>query len=273
MLTRSELRSLVERHGETDLDYLEFHYERYRETLERYLLNGGPTGGRLLDVGAHWLHQSVLWGDAGFEVSALDLPTTLERPSVRSLAAAHGIELYPEPDLERPSALRQVPADHFQVILFAEILEHLTFNPVAMWTELYRVLAPGGRIVITTPNYYALRSLVLKLLRFLRGRGGGLHVRSVLGQHTHAHHWKEYSAAEIRQYFGLLSADFKASQCQHVADYYPSESWWVRSARRIEAVVRWLRPNIHVEIALPAKQVGVRVTPEWAHSLTLPNSG
>jgi hypothetical protein len=71
------------------------------------------------------------------------------------------------------------------------------------------VLRPGGTIVVTTPNYYALRGRVWSPLRFLSGRGGGLTVASLLSTPTLGHHWKEYSCKELKDYFAHLSADFR----------------------------------------------------------------
>ncbi|MDQ5871092.1 MAG: class I SAM-dependent methyltransferase [Acidobacteriota bacterium] len=40
----------------------------------------------------------------------------------------------------------------FDVVLFCEILEHLVIDPLAIFPRLYRLLKPGGLLVITTPN-------------------------------------------------------------------------------------------------------------------------
>jgi SAM-dependent methyltransferase len=40
----------------------------------------------------------------------------------------------------------------FEVVLFCEILEHLTVNPTHTLNEIHRVLKPGGHVLITTPN-------------------------------------------------------------------------------------------------------------------------
>lgn len=40
----------------------------------------------------------------------------------------------------------------FDVVVFCEVLEHLTVDPLHAMLELKRVLKPGGRLVLTTPN-------------------------------------------------------------------------------------------------------------------------
>jgi len=44
------------------------------------------------------------------------------------------------------------PDGHFDGVLFCEILEHLTSDPVAALAEIHRVLRPGGWLLVTTPN-------------------------------------------------------------------------------------------------------------------------
>jgi SAM-dependent methyltransferase len=47
----------------------------------------------------------------------------------------------------------------FDVVLFCEIVEHLLMNPVAVLTEIKRVLRPGGLLVLTTPNVNRLENV------------------------------------------------------------------------------------------------------------------
>src|SRR5690606_41501617 len=71
--------------------------------------------------------------------------TTLFR-SVQRLAGAEGIRLVPNADLERAPGLRQLEDDSFDVILFTEIIEHITFNPVEFWRQVYRVDRKSTRL-------------------------------------------------------------------------------------------------------------------------------
>ena len=75
-------------------------------------------GNRLLDIGAHWLHQALLYALDGFAVTALDLPVTLEQENVRRLALQHEIRLLPNANLEIPTALQALPDASVDVVLF-----------------------------------------------------------------------------------------------------------------------------------------------------------
>lgn len=252
-------------HGETDLDYLAHHYPRFCHTLSEFDHSWDRGRGlRVLDIGAHWLHQSLLWRRAGYDVTAMDLPLTLALPSVQALAAAEGIRLLEENDLERCPGLGRMPDNAFDIILFTEIIEHITFNPVHFWGEVHRILAPGGRIVITTPNYYYWAGRAWGIKRFMAGLGGGISIDEVLRTHTYGHHWREYSLREIIKYFCLLSPDFNTVKALAVRNYYPPP------VQRMERFKQWLwehiprlRPNLHVEIELTGKQSGLQIAPDW----------
>ena len=256
---------VLETYGHTDTGYLRHHYERFRVTLAEFDGSWDRSRGvRLLDIGAHWLHQSLMWRRAGYDVTAMDLPVTLELSSVRAAADGEGIGLVIESDLERCPALASLPDDSVNVVLFAEIIEHITFNPVHFWSEVYRVLAPGGRIVITTPNYYSWFGRAWDFRRFRTGFGGGVSVDEVLTVPTYGHHWREFALHELIRYFCLLSPDFNVVKMKYMRNYYSPPA--TRGGRLKQALcerVAWLRPNLHLEIELTAKQAGIVVKPSW----------
>jgi len=57
-----------------------------------------------------------------------------------------------------------VAAASFDAIVAAEVIEHLE-NPRAVCRELFRLLRPGGLVLVSTPNDESLRSFVALLLR------------------------------------------------------------------------------------------------------------
>jgi SAM-dependent methyltransferase len=50
------------------------------------------------------------------------------------------------------------PDGHFQAVLCCELLEHLATDPMHMIAEINRILAPGGWLILSTPNIASLRS-------------------------------------------------------------------------------------------------------------------
>lgn len=55
------------------------------------------------------------------------------------------------------------PDVSFDVIVSSEVIEHLE-NPRAMYRDLFRLLKPGGLLIVTTPNQESIRSLSALLL-------------------------------------------------------------------------------------------------------------
>lgn len=82
------------------------------------------------------------------------------------------------------------PDGHFDVVLFCEVLEHLTNDPLAALMEIRRVLKPGGRLVLTTPNAACSKN-VLKVVQ-----GKNVNDRySAYG--PYGRHNREYTPAEV----------------------------------------------------------------------------
>ena len=100
-------------------------------------------GGRVLDVGCgsgHWLaclSQLGTWELWGVEPSALGCET----------ARKHGIDHVMESDLSGAG----LPENNFDVVRIWHVLEH-THSPREVLDEAYRVLKPGGLLIVGVPN-------------------------------------------------------------------------------------------------------------------------
>lgn len=89
------------------------------------------------------------------------------------------------------------PDGSFDVVLFCEVLEHLTNDPLSALIEIRRVLKPGGRLILTTPNAASARNL-LKIIT-----GKNVHDRySAYG--PYGRHNREYTRNEVRDVLGTL---------------------------------------------------------------------
>jgi len=259
--TLARLESLCAAHGGIEAGYLAQHYRRIASTWQAF--SDGPRGqqrGQLLDIGSHWLHQTLVWRLNGFEVTAVDVPETIDTGHVQGLAAEHGISLCRNDSLEHPAGLAALADDSQDLILMSEVIEHLAFNPVTLWRELYRLLRPGGVLIVTTPNYYALRGRAWNISRFLRGHGGGLSVDEILATPTMGHHWREFSLAELRRYFQLLSPDWRIERALRLPHRYRRLAWLLDP---VERLLPPLRDQIYMEIGMPTKAVGITAQPRW----------
>jgi 2-polyprenyl-3-methyl-5-hydroxy-6-metoxy-1,4-benzoquinol methylase len=57
-----------------------------------------------------------------------------------------------------------LPAKSFDTVIAAEVIEHLE-NPRQAAREWFRILRPGGRLILSTPNNESIRSLMALLMR------------------------------------------------------------------------------------------------------------
>ncbi len=116
-------------------------YER-NHVLKRIYHQG--TGKRLLDLGAGRGTISQFLLDKGYEVHALEWTSSgidkLVKMGVK--AQQHDIE-------ELPYCYED---NFFDEVFWGDNIEHLFF-PEKVTKEIYRILKPGGRLVLSTPNH------------------------------------------------------------------------------------------------------------------------
>ena len=193
----------------SDISYFKFHKKRYLR-MARSIAAKVPIGTLVLNIGSHYLHTSLLFKFLGYEVYSMDVGFFWELDFVKERAEAHHLSEIIENDLETFKSHKDI-SDKYDVVLFAEILEHITFNPVLFWKRVYSILKPAGIIYISTPNSLNLYNIARTLARIITFRGVGLPIGSIFANVTYGHHWKEYSVWEIRKYFQMLSGDFHVS--------------------------------------------------------------
>ncbi len=150
--------------------YLQQHRRRFEITLHEVVNTvdeiqreaGRPA--RLVDIGSHELHSllalRLIFPDV--ELTGVDVDYFNTAPHIVRLAEEHRINLVLFESLEAGIPLED---KGFDVVLFFETLEHLNFYPLPVFRELARIVAPGGRLMVTTPNQLTIGMLKHFLLR------------------------------------------------------------------------------------------------------------
>src|SRR4029079_15580139 len=90
------------------------------------------------------------------------------------------------------------PDGHFTTVVCCELFEHLSEDPMHMIAEANRILAPGGRLLLSTPNICALRAVGA----VLKGYHPGLYSQFTIrkgGNQVEPRHAREYSPGDIQQ--------------------------------------------------------------------------
>ena len=196
-----------------DSGFLGTHDERFAyflNKLQSWVLPKQGHETNILEMGSYHLHLSILMTRLGYSVKGVDLPVFVNRPVVESRALQFGIENrhYGLDVFGKPASIpyRDSSVD---AVVCTEVLEHITFNPVALWSEVYRVMRDGALLLLTTPNSFSLFNAMSQLKRLLTFQCLGPDVEGILSQITSGHHWKEYSFPEIKRYFTKISPDFQ----------------------------------------------------------------
>ena len=204
--------SLNSKEGSKDREYFEFHKNRFKrfdkflDSLDQRIPNPDRKI-RVLEIGSHYLHTSILLANRSFEVDAMDVEEFWGLEFVQERAGKYALNSIVENDISRLKSFRDV-YDKYDLVVFTEILEHITFNPIQFWRLVYQILKPEGIIYISTPNAFALPNYVRAIKNALGFKSIGITVDDIFSKVTYGHHWKEYSAKEIKKYFEALSPDF-----------------------------------------------------------------
>jgi SAM-dependent methyltransferase len=152
------------------LGYLEAAIDRLAHTLSLIPRLPDPSNVRVLEIGGIPYFMTVLVKRYfGYQVESANEPTwrTDTEDNVQVLASDDG-ERH-----EIPWKALNIEHDRwpwedgrFDLVLYCEVIEHMTYDPTHTLVEAHRVLKPdGGQLLISTPNALAWQYLVDNLAR------------------------------------------------------------------------------------------------------------
>lgn len=177
--------------------YAETHLGRLVRTIE-LLPKGGPAD-RVLEMGAYMQITPALRTRCGYgEVRGCYLGT-LGRTDEKTVVSTAGERFSCLIDLfNAESDPFPYPDGHFQAVVCCELLEHLCEDPMHMVAEVNRILAPGGCLLLSTPNICSLRAVAAVLKGYHPGLYSQFTAR-IGGNKAEPRHAREYTAGEIQQ--------------------------------------------------------------------------
>lgn len=216
--------------------FLAFHAARLRVLggiFRKYI----PPGSRVLDVGSGYSIFFLLGTDWDFDISCCDLDSAAME-KMRSLV--------PGWDWVVADALSLPWQDSsFDVVYAGEIIEHL-LDPEEALTEWSRVLAPGGILVLTTPNRDRLLS---------RSNEKPMPV--------HHEHVAEMNLPEVE---ALLKS--RGFQLLRQTGIYleVAQNWWRPRGRRVDELTARLNKPSQRPLYYPFMELG-RLAPSCAYDL------
>jgi SAM-dependent methyltransferase len=157
-------------------DYYQDLWERLPDDLtppdfqlrRAFLLAGLRPGDRALDLGC---------GEGAFTAELAAAGAAAIGVEVAPAAVTRARRRHPELDFRLAPVDGQLPFPdgRFDLVWSSEVIEHVA--DTARWlSELRRVLAPGGRVLITTPSHGRLRLALGGIERFSEPLGEHLHL-------------------------------------------------------------------------------------------------
>jgi SAM-dependent methyltransferase len=163
MSTKQQLKDYYEDYWSSGRDTYSGENQGYAVNFRNWMhteLQALPAGSRILEVGC---------GDASFtrhlaEYSANVTALDISESQVRRNAAAYPAITFLQHDVSDPLPFEN---GEFDVIWCSEVLEHL-FDPAFALREMHRVMARGGRLLVTVPYHGLFKNVLIALFKWDR---------------------------------------------------------------------------------------------------------
>lgn len=200
---RQDLILVDEQYREWNIKYFNGHLNRYLSDLQ--IVKKNYKGGKILEIGSLPYHLTAMLSLSSFDVTGLDVNPVRGN----AFAEKYGLKIV-KCDIETEAL--PFRDEQFDLVVFNEVFEHLRINPIRTLREINRVLAPGGKLILSTPNVYAIGNLYL----FLRGRSiDNSPYREFLKLETLGHmgHVRIYSAREVEEF--LVNTSFSVKEVMY----------------------------------------------------------
>jgi 2-polyprenyl-3-methyl-5-hydroxy-6-metoxy-1,4-benzoquinol methylase len=192
---------------------------------------GGDFVGRGLEVGSGYgyllfpmasLFPKVQW----YAIEHPDQPHA-RRETYRSMFRSYNCQLTTVDLLHEPFPF---PNDHFALVTFSEVLEHLPTDRVNfVLSEIARTIQPGGVLIASSPNQASLENR----LRLIKGKSI-LDMPNEIGKGIFGH-IRLYTPAEIQS--AMAKRGFTLERCEMESNNSGyrgnSDHYWVRRLHRI----------------------------------------
>lgn len=166
------------------------------------------------------LPDSILNADTGLEIGLGFFTAFMQAQGIKTAATGKNLHIWQVwasqkgIDARENDIMDGLPfADSsFEVVYCCEVMEHILGYPEDYMKELYRVLKPGGHMVLTTPNLHRLSNKV----RFLLGKN---YLGPLVKTYDGTNHIREFDISELEKY--LSNAGFNIKTLE-TFNYYKS---------------------------------------------------
>lgn len=190
----------VENSSQEEVDYQRYHQRRFEFALKRALQY---SNGRIVEVGPYAISYNLL--KQGLAVEAIGFLSEKIK----------GINKFVAFDFEAlRSTGKPLLSDNYNLVIACEVIEHLNLDIDLIYRQLFELTAPGGIVIIQTPNAVALK----KRMTMLIGKNPFEMVRS---DYTPGNggHIREFTMAELKNHAVKNNFTVKEAYCLNYFDY------------------------------------------------------
>jgi SAM-dependent methyltransferase len=191
-------RALIDEEAQTN-PYAQFHAVRFLDLLRALSAicdRLGVASPRVLDCGIGPVTRIYGKVISGIRLQTASLPRRLP---AEETAQRFGSSYHRYVDLDFESLGQAMPESQgeWDVVVFAEVIEHVRASPTEQIADLLSMLRPGGYLIVSTPNAlsrgYVARLMTGRLLATIYQRD------KVREGHAHDFHVREYTPMELRE--------------------------------------------------------------------------
>ena len=149
------------------------------------------------------------------------------------------------------------PDQEFDLVIFAEIIEHLLNDPCKVLREIKRVLKPNGTLILTTPN-------VARLENVTRLTSGTNIYDPYSGYGPYGRHNREYNRHELLTLLGHEGFDVIT---HFTADVHANHAASYASINKLEGMLKFRENDLGQYIFLKAVNTSrsARKRPSWLY--------
>jgi ubiquinone/menaquinone biosynthesis C-methylase UbiE len=214
-----------------------FHDTIYREEIRKNLVPGC----RLLDAGCgrYLKFSKELAGIV--QVVGIDLESTLETENARSPFGVRGnLDHLPFPD------------NYFDLVISRSVIEHLE-NPRQVFCEFFRVLKPGGRAILLTPNKYDYVSIIAAYTPYSLHRALVSRIFRVPADDVYPTLYRANTPSGLAK--AVISAGFQQKEIQTI-NHYPAYLFFSPTLFRLGVLYERLT-SLHIFRSLRGSLLGI----------------
>jgi 2-polyprenyl-3-methyl-5-hydroxy-6-metoxy-1,4-benzoquinol methylase len=117
---------------------------------------------RVLDVGCFNGYMSVIFKQLGYHVTGTDVYELETRDAIFKKLGVEFIHA----NFNELRFFDQPPEESFDIVIIAQVIEHILNHPVGLMRGLADLMRSGGMMIVTTPNPVTIMGAV----RMLKGR-------------------------------------------------------------------------------------------------------